>query len=272
MIILDGKKAREHYFPILKNKVKELGYIPKLAIVQVGEREDSNAYIKAKKSFAEKIGVEVLHNKFDENTKQEEVIDLIKKLNNDNDVSGIIVQLPLPSNFDSLKIINSISIKKDADGLVENSQVMPATARGIKELLKFYNVDFFGKKVTVFGRSRIVGAPTAKMFEEEGSIVTVCHSQTENNKEKAKNAEILVIAIGKPKLIDSSFVSKGQIVVDVGITKEDKTLIGDVDFENVKDIVEMITPVPGGVGQMTVLALFENIVDLCYNAGTQSRV
>jgi methylenetetrahydrofolate dehydrogenase (NADP+)/methenyltetrahydrofolate cyclohydrolase len=272
MVILDGKRAREHYFPILKNRVKELGYIPKLAIVQVGEREDSNAYIKAKKSFAEKIGVEVLHNKFDENTKQEEVIDLIKKLNNDNDVSGIIVQLPLPSNFDSLKIINSISIKKDADGLVENSKVIPATARGIKELLRFYKIRLAGKRVTVVGRSKIVGLPTAKMFEKEGSIVTVCHSKTEDIEEKTKDADILVVAIGRPNLIDEYFVSKDQIVVDVGITREGKNLIGDVDFDNVKDIVGMITPVPGGVGQMTVLALFENVVDLCYNSRTQSRV
>lgn len=265
MIILDGKKAREYYFPILKNRVKELGYIPKLAIVQVGEREDSNAYIKAKKSFAEKIGIEVFHNKFNENVGQREVVDLIKKLNNDKEISGIIVQLPLPPHLDSLEIINSISVEKDADGLVQNSKVIPATARGIKELLRFYSIDLIGKKVTVIGRSRIVGSPTAKMFEEEGSIVTVCHSKTENNKEKAKNAEILVVAIGKPRLIDTSYISKGQIVVDVGITRQDKGLIGDVDFDGVKDIVDMITPVPGGVGQMTVLALFENLVDLCYN-------
>ena len=265
MIILDGKRAREHYFPILKNRVKDLGYIPKLAIVQVGEREDSNAYIKAKKSFAEKIGVDIIHSKFDEKISEQEVIDEIKKFNYDSDIKGIIVQLPLPSGLDSIKIINSISIKKDTDGLVENTKVIPATARGIKELLRFYNIEFTGKKVTVFGRSRIVGSPTAKMFEQEGSIVTVCYSQTENNKEKAKNAEILVIAIGKPKLIDSSYISQGQIVVDVGITRQGNQLIGDVDFENVKDIVSMITPVPGGVGQMTVLALFENLVDSCYN-------
>ena len=272
MIILDGKRAREHYFPILKNRVKELGYIPKLAIIQVGEREDSNAYIKAKKSFAEKIGVEIVHSKFDEKAGQDEVIDLIKKYNDDKEINGIIVQLPLPSNFDSNKIINSITIEKDTDGLVENSNTVPATARGIKELLKFYNIKMQGISATVLGRSRIVGAPTAKMLETEGAIVTVCHSKTENNQEKSKKAEILIVAIGKPKLIDETYVSKDQIVVDVGITRDDKRLIGDVDFDKVKDIVGMITPVPGGVGQMTVLALFENLVDSCYNARTQSRV
>jgi len=268
MIILDGKLAREHYFPILKNRVKELTFIPRLAIIQVGERDDSNAYIKAKKSFAEKIGVDIVHIKFDITVKEEEIVKSIEDLNTDKKVNGIIVQLPLPANLDSIKIINSISIEKDTDGLVENTKVIPATARGIKELLRFYKIELEGKRVTVIGRSRIVGSPTAKMFEREGSIVTVCHSKTENNQEKARNAEILVVAIGKPKLIDTSYVSKGQIVVDVGITRQGNQLIGDVDFENVKDIVDMITPVPGGVGQMTVLALFENLVDSCYNTPT----
>jgi methylenetetrahydrofolate dehydrogenase (NADP+)/methenyltetrahydrofolate cyclohydrolase len=266
MQILDGKKAKEHYLEQLRTRVLFLSSIPKLVVIQVGDREDSNSYIRSKKLFAEKLGAEVVHEKLSDKVKQEEIIKLIKKYNKDKTVNGIIVQLPLPGHLIVDEIINEIDITKDVDGLTDNAVFTPATARGIKELLEFYNIKLKNKKVTILGRSKIVGKPTAKMCEDEGAKVTVCHSKTEDVPSKTKKADIVIVAIGKPYMLDNKYFSKGQIVVDVGITKVGDKLLGDVDFEKVKDIVSMITPVPGGVGQMTVLALFENLVDSCYNS------
>jgi methylenetetrahydrofolate dehydrogenase (NADP+) / methenyltetrahydrofolate cyclohydrolase len=266
MQLLDGRKAREYYVSIIIERIKKLPVTPCLVIIQVGDRLDSDAFIKAKKSFAKKIGAKEIHEKFPINVSEEEIIKLIKKYNEDSDVHGIIVQLPLPDHLNRDQIINTIKVEKDTDGLRDFTKTMPATARGVKELLGFYNISIKGKKVTVMGRSKLVGGPIAKMIEEEGGIVTVCHKHSENNEEKSRSAEILIVAIGDPKFINEKYVNKDQIVIDVGITREGERLVGDVDFEKVKDIVKMITPVPGGVGQMTVLALFENLVDACYNA------
>ncbi len=266
MLLLDGKKVREHYIPLLMERIKKLSFSPCLVIIQVGDRADSDAFIKAKKSFAQKIGAQEIHVKLDEKVTQAEVLQQIQKHNNDEEVQGIIVQLPLPSHLDPDIIINSIDPKKDTDGLTPQAIFMPATARGIRDLLKFYQVELVGKKVTVVGQSKLVGKPIAEMCKKEGAIVTVCDSKTTELEEKTKNTNILIVAIGKPLFIDEKYVSKGQIIIDVGITRAaDNVLHGDVDFEKVKDIVNAITPVPGGVGQMTVLALFENLVEACYN-------
>lgn len=266
MQLLDGRKAKEHYFEQLKTRVLFLSSVPKLVVIQVGNREDSNSYIRSKKLFAEKLGAEVVHEKLSDKIKKEELIKIIKKYNKDKGVNGIIVQLPLPVHLNVEEIINTIEVTKDVDGLTDNAIYTPATARGIKELLEFYGVKLKNKKVTILGRSKIVGKPTAIMCEKEGAKVTVCHSKTENVQDKTKKADIVIVAIGKPHLISKDYLSKNQIIVDVGITKVEDKLQGDVDFEIVKDIVGMMTPVPGGVGQMTVLALFENLVDSCYNA------
>ena len=276
MKILDGKVAREHYVSLLTEKIKALSFVPCLAIIQIGNRPDSDAFIKAKKSFAKKIGVKEIHIQLDEKVGQEEVLEIINKYNEDSDVQGIIVQLPLPIHLNSETIINSINPNKDVDGLTpfnmkrlvdgHEGAIIAATARGIRQLLKFYNIDMFGKKVVVVGRSTLVGKPTALMCLNENATVTVCHSKTKNLEVETKNADVLIVAIGKPNFINKNHVKAGQIVIDVGISRQsDNTLTGDVDFEEVKDIVEMITPVPGGVGQMTVLSLFENLADLCYN-------
>lgn len=265
MILIDGRKAREHYLPLIQERIKKLSKSPCLLIIQVGNREDSTAFIKAKKSFAGKIGSKEIHIHLDESVNQDEVIGIITKYNSDSDVNGIIVQLPLPKHLDSDAIIDSIDPQKDVDGLTKNTKFTPGTARGILELLNYYNIPLKDKKVTVMGRSKLVGTPIANMCRNNGAIVTVCHSESENIPEKAKDSEILIVAIGKPNHVDESYVSKDQIVIDVGITRWDDRLVGDVNFEKVKDIVKMITPVPGGVGQMTVLALFENLVDSCYN-------
>lgn len=266
MQLLDGKKAKEHYLEQLKTRILFLSSAPKLVVIQVGDREDSNSYIRSKKLFAEKLGAEVIHEKLSDKVKKEELIKLIKKHNKDKSVNGIIVQLPLPEHLDVNEIINTIDNTKDVDGLTDNAIFMPATARGIKELLEFYNIKLKNKKVTILGRSKIVGKPTAIMCENEGAKVTICHSKTENVPDKTKKADIVIVAIGKPHLIDDNYLSKNQIIIDVGMTKVNDKWLGDVNFEKVQDMVSAITPVPGGVGQMTVLALFENLIDSCYNA------
>ncbi|MEK7463675.1 MAG: bifunctional 5,10-methylenetetrahydrofolate dehydrogenase/5,10-methenyltetrahydrofolate cyclohydrolase [Patescibacteria group bacterium] len=266
MILLDGKTARAHYSSLLEKRIKELSFVPCLVILQVGNRTDSDSYIKAKKLFAQKIGVKEIHVNFDEKIGQEELIEVIKKYNEDKSVHGIIVQLPLPPQINSETVLNLIDPKKDIDGLNCDTKFLPATARGIKELIEFYKISLTGKKVTVLGRSKLVGEPVAKMCQEEGAIVTVCHSKTENIPEKCRNADVLIVAIGEPNFIGKECIKVGQVVIDVGITRHsDGKLVGDVDFNEVKDTVQMITPVPGGVGQMTVLALFENLIDACYS-------
>ena len=263
MILIDGRKAREHFLPILQAKIKALSSTPTLAIIQVGDREDSTAFIKAKKSFAQKIGAKEIHIKLSENVSQEEVVDIIARFNNDKNIHGIIVQLPLPKHLNSDEIISHINSKKDVDGLTNGSPYLAATARGISQLLDFYNIALLDKKVVVVGRSKLVGTPIAQMCKKAGAKVEVCHKETRDMPSITKNADVVIIATGMAKFFDMKYFTEGQVVIDVGISRLDENLVGDVDFENVKDFVRMITPVPGGVGQMTVLALFENLVDAC---------
>lgn len=269
-MIIDCRKSRERYTAILKERIAGLSVEPCLVIIQIGNRPDSDSFIIAKKNFALKTGIKEIHVQLSEDVSESDVLDEIKKYNISNEVHGIIVQLPLPKNLNKEKIINSIDPKKDVDGLTPDTLFTPATARGIKELLDFYNINLSGKKVTVVGQSDLVGKPIAQMCRFNNATVTVCDSKTEDVSSKTKSADILIVAIGKPNFIDEKYISKGQIVIDVGMTRYNERFTGDVDLEKVKDIVEMITPVPGGVGQMTALALFENLVDACYNAPNQS--
>ena len=249
---------------------------PTLAIIQVGKREESNAYIARKKKFGESIGASVLHEQFEENVSTEVLLSKIARLNADASVHGIIVQLPLPPALDKTRIQNAILPRKDVDGLGEASAHIPATARGIAELLAFYGILVRGKKVAVLGRSALVGAPTAELLQKKGAKVTVCHRDTPNTKEITRASDVIVVAIGNPHLIDASYFrdDRTQVVVDVGVTAVRKEgfvrleeeigkvmLKGDVAFESVKDKVSAISPVPGGVGPMTVAALFENLLD-----------
>ncbi len=284
MLILDGKKARAEIKKALVERVKELSVQPHLVIVQVGARSDSDSYINAKKKFAAEIGVLETHITLPEGSTQNEILRTIKNANADASVHGIIVQLPLPLSIDPETIINAIDPEKDVDGLAaENVKkwtdgredaIWPATTRGIRELLKFYGISLNGKKVAMLGRSSLVGKPTAAMCEAANATVTVCHSKTPNTAEITKASDIIIVAIGKPRLITASYVNAGaakkseQVIVDVGTTSIDGKLVGDVDYESVAPLLGekgAITPVPGGVGQMTVLALFENLVDACYN-------
>ena len=268
--ILDGKKVRDFLAKKLREKVLKLNKKPTLVVFQVGDDERSSVYIKQKKIFGERIGFDVKYIQLEENVSEREIISKIIEKNFDKNINGIIVQMPLPANLDSVKIIDTIKPEKDVDGLTsvnikkffvnDKSAIIPATARGIISLLDFYKIKINGKKVVVVGRSLIAGRSIANAFLNRNSTVTVCHSKTKNLKDETKAADILVVAIGKPKFIKKDFVKKGQVVIDVGINKVKNQIYGDVDFENVSKIVSAISIVPGGVGPMTVISLFENML------------
>ncbi len=261
MIILDGKKARDFYTEKLMAKIQKLGFSPTLAIIQVGNNLSSTAYIEQKKKFGAKIGVVVEHLKFPETVSFAELEKEITVLNLNKAIDGIIVQLPLPVNLDKVSVINLIRPTKDVDGLTSNTKFIPATALGVKAILDFYHVSVHGKKVAVLGRSALVGKPTTELLKTAGADVMVCHSQTSNTRDITKDSDIIVVAIGKPHLIDETYISTNfPVVVDVGISPLNGKLVGDVDFERVKNLVSAISPVPGGIGPMTVLSLFENVV------------
>jgi methylenetetrahydrofolate dehydrogenase (NADP+)/methenyltetrahydrofolate cyclohydrolase len=274
--ILDGRKIREERIPQLKAEFSKLPNVATLAIIQVGDRADSNTYINQKKKLAEKLGVKIWHLKFDTNIDQKQVWSEIENLNKDEEIQGIIVQLPLPEGWDKKEVIEKIDPIKDVDGLTSVNQnklingdlagLIPATARGVLTMLDYYGVELKNKKVVVVGRSELVGKPIAILLEKRGAIVTVCHRQTSNVLAETEKADIVVVAAGSPKLLTKEGVKAGQIIVDVGINKmEDGHLSGDVDFINVENIVEAISPVPGGVGPLTVLSLFENLLQVSQN-------
>ncbi|MSR73375.1 bifunctional 5,10-methylenetetrahydrofolate dehydrogenase/5,10-methenyltetrahydrofolate cyclohydrolase [Candidatus Parcubacteria bacterium] len=279
-ILLDGKIVRDSVAGELKNKILGLEKKLKLAILQVGNKEESNKYIEQKKLFAEKIGAEVIHVRFSEDVSQEKICAEIQKLNGDASVHGIIVQLPLPETLDKNLIIQNIDPIKDVDGLTSaNTKLLwknekghvPATARGILTLLDYYKIEIKGKKVVVVGRSQLVGKPVALSFLNRDAIVIVCHRGTSSIMSETKQADILVVAAGNPEFITKDFVREGQVVVDVGINVKKsehqseeilhKKVVGDVNFAEVSPIVSAISPVPGGVGPMTVLSLFQNLLD-----------
>jgi methylenetetrahydrofolate dehydrogenase (NADP+)/methenyltetrahydrofolate cyclohydrolase len=261
MKTLDGRILRDRIANKLKLEVSGLKVKPVLAIIQVGDNVESNVYIKQKKLFGERIGAVVNHIRLPKNISFPKIEKEIKKLNSDRKVHGIIIQLPIPENLDARKITKVISPSKDVDGLVSGSNFTPATTRGILSILDFYKINLAGKRAVVVGRSDLVGKPTALALLNKNATVTIAHSKSKNLKQITKSAEVLVVAVGRPKFINDKYVSKGQVVIDVGINKTKNGLVGDVDFEKVKKIVRAITPVPGGVGVMTVASLFENLFD-----------
>ncbi|MES2216439.1 MAG: bifunctional 5,10-methylenetetrahydrofolate dehydrogenase/5,10-methenyltetrahydrofolate cyclohydrolase [Patescibacteria group bacterium] len=270
--ILDGRATRATLIPGLLEKIAALTQTPTLVIIQLGDRPDSRAFIKAKKSFAKEIGVKEKHIKMPEATSEEEVLQVVQAYNTDPTVQGIIVQLPLPTHVDADKVIEAIDPKKDVDGLTSfnmkaladgQGTVMLATARGIRELLDHHSISLAGKVVTIIGRSKLVGQPIAAMCRAAKAEVIVCDRTTADLVKETQKADIVIVAAGHPGLVTVEHVKPGQVIVDVGITRSaDSGLVGDVDFDAVKDVVGAITPVPGGVGPMTVFALFENLVDL----------
>lgn len=282
MILLDGKKLSGEIAEELKKKIEESGVVPTLAIIQVGNVEESNVYIKHKKLFADKIGAKVLHVELPESISENDLADKIKELNGDKDVNGIILQLPIPTGLNKNKLIEIIDPVKDVDGLHSVNQskifqgdvtgIIPATPKGVMSLLDKYNIELSGKKAIVVGRSLLVGRPMAMLLLKENATVTIAHSKTENLKDLVKENDVVIVAVGKAGLITKDFVRGGQVIVDVGTNSvsgpktleevETKKLVGDVVFEEVKDIVAAISPVPGGVGPMTVASLFQNLVEI----------
>ena len=261
MKILDGKIIRDEILTQLKTEFAKLAGATKLAIIQVGVRNDSNAYIRQKKIFAEKVGAVVEHIKFSENCSSKEIIEKINFLNTNLTTHGIIVQLPLPENFVADEIIETINPNKDVDGLTAKnlrrlamgdlSGLVPATAKGILKILDYYQIPITGRRAVIIGRSRLVGKPAALALLARGATVTICHRQTENLAVLAREADILVSAAGQKKLIGKEFVLPNQTIIDVG---------NDLDLPAIKDIVGAITPTPGGVGPLTVACLFENLL------------
>lgn len=268
MQILDGKEVKRIKLEELKNEVLKLDRPLGLTVIQVGDDSASNIYVKQKSKLANNLEFNFNHIKLEENVTEEEVLNIINSLNRDNCVDGILVQMPLPEHLNSRIIQNTISPLKDVDGLTDINMGMlvhkknclvPCTPLGVMELLKYYNIDVAGKNVVIVGRSDLVGRPMAEVMINNDATVTLCHSKTKNLKDITKNADVLVVAVGKAKLITSDMVKDGVVVVDVGINRlEDGSLCGDVDFDGVSSKCSYITPVPGGVGQMTVLELGYN--------------
>ena len=272
--IIDGKKISQELKDELKEKVakyKEEGVEITLAVIQVGNDKASSVYVGNKKKACEYIGIKSLSYELEESTTEEELLNLIKELNNRKDVNGILVQLPLPKHIDEDKVIESIDAKKDVDGFhpmsvgalsIGKKGFISCTPYGIIELLKRSNIDIDGKECVVIGRSNIVGKPMSMLLLRENATVTIAHSHTKNLKEVAKRADILVVAIGKPQFINSEYVKEGAVVIDVGIHRdENNKLCGDVDYEDVFPHASAITPVPGGVGPMTIAMLMKNCVN-----------
>lgn len=268
MILLDGKKIKEEKLISLSENINKCNRKLTLAVIQVGNDESSNIYIKNKEKTALKLNCDFRHYKYDETVSEEEILNKIDELNNDSLVDGILVQSPLPKGYNEPKIQNRVISTKDVDGLTDinagllfhNKEcLMPCTPFGILELLNYYNIKLKGKHVVIVGRSNLVGRPLLPLMLNNDATVTICHSKTINLKDITLTADILIVAIGKANYIDSSMIKDNAIVVDVGITRIDDKIYGDVDFESVKDKVSYITPVPGGVGQMTTYELFNNL-------------
>jgi methylenetetrahydrofolate dehydrogenase (NADP+)/methenyltetrahydrofolate cyclohydrolase len=258
--LLDGKIVSAKILSDLKTQINSKKLKPHLAIVLVGEDPASVTYVNQKKKRGEEIGIKVTIHPFPASIEQTEVEDQIKRLNSDLSVKGIIVQLPLPDRFDKQALLAKIALPKDVDGLSGQSPYLSATAVGIMELLGYYHVPLQGQKAAVFGASDLVGKPVARLLTEAGARVDVIDIDTPKPEKISSQADIIVVAIGQPRFLTAAFVKKGAVVVDVGITKTEEGLVGDVDFGQVEKLASYITPVPGGVGPMTVAALLKNVV------------
>ena len=268
MELLDGKVVKAKLLEDLKEKVDKLDTKLGLTVIQVGDDPASSVYVKQKNKMAESLGFNFNHIKLDENIKEDELLNIIDEMNNDNSVDGILVQMPIPSTLNVKRIQNAILPYKDVDGLTDinigklvhnEDSLVACTPMGIIDLLDYYNIDIEGKNVVIVGRSDLVGKPLASLMINRNATVTLCHSKTINLDFYTKNADILVMAIGKPNFIKRDSVKDGAVIIDVGINRmSNGMLCGDVDFDDVKDKVSYITPVPGGVGQMTVAELALN--------------
>lgn len=271
-MILDGKKMAETITAITKEEIEKNNYKITLALILVGENPASEIYVRNKNIACQKVGIEVKNYRLSEDTEESELLKIIDECNKDASINGILVQMPLPRHMDEEKVINTIDPNKDVDGLTVVNQgklmgglptIPSATPKGVITLLKRNNIEIEGKHVVIVGRSILVGKPLALLFLQNNATVTICHSRTKNLKEMTKQADIMVAAIGKPRFFTADMIKEGAVVVDVGINRVDGHICGDVDFDEVSKIASFITPVPKGVGPMTIASLLENIVD-CY--------
>ena len=267
---MNGKELKKEILEDLKNKVQQLDTQLGLAVIQVGNDEASNVYIKQKEKMALELGYKFVHKKFEDNVSQEELIDEINKLNDDNSIDGILVQMPIPNHLDSKVIQNSVNPNKDVDGLtyinsgrtIANAKgLVPCTPKGIVALLDHYNIPLEGANVVVIGRSLLVGKPIANLLINRNATVTVCHSKTKNISGYTKMADIVIVAVGLYHFLKEDMVKDGAVIIDVGINRVDDKLYGDVDFDNVSKKASYITPVPGGVGPMTIAMLATNVYE-----------
>ncbi|WP_413790432.1 bifunctional methylenetetrahydrofolate dehydrogenase/methenyltetrahydrofolate cyclohydrolase FolD [Bacillus thuringiensis] len=258
-------------------KLKEQGIEPGLAVILVGEDPASRSYVKGKEKGCEQVGIYSELIELPETITEERLLAEIDRLNGDGRINGILVQLPLPKHIEEKAIIERISPEKDVDGfhpisvgrmMTGQDTFLPCTPHGIVELVKETNLDISGKHVVVIGRSNIVGKPVGQLFLNENATVTYCHSKTQNMKELSKLADILIVAVGRPKMITADYIKEGAVVIDVGVNRlETGKLCGDVDFDNVLNIAGYITPVPKGVGPMTITMLLHNTVESAKRAG-----
>lgn len=269
--LLDGKQIAKDYRQGLKEQVEELktkGYTPKLSVIIVGNDGASLSYVKSKKKAAEKIGMisEIIH--LDEDTSEQDVLSELERLNNDDSVSGILVQVPLPEQVSEQKVLEAITPEKDVDGFhpsnigklyIDEQTFVPCTPLGIMEILKHADIDIEGKNAVVIGRSHIVGQPVSKLLLQQNATVTILHSRSKDMASFVKDADIVVSAVGKPELVTKDMVKEGAVIVDVGNTPDENgKLKGDVDFEEVQEVAGAITPVPGGVGPLTITMVLNN--------------
>ncbi|MBO4394954.1 MAG: bifunctional methylenetetrahydrofolate dehydrogenase/methenyltetrahydrofolate cyclohydrolase FolD [Eubacterium sp.] len=269
--IIDGKAIAAQIKDECREKVRERGLKRTLAVVLVGDDPASAVYVANKKKACDYVGIRSVSHELPGDTTEDVLFDLVEELNDDDTVDGILVQLPVPSQINEDRLIRAIRPDKDVDGFHPDSVgklcigqpgYLSCTPAGIIQLLKRSGVEIDGKECVIIGRSNIVGKPMAMLMLRENATVTVCHSHTKDLRSVCKRADILIVAIGRPKMIDASYVKDGAVVIDVGIHRQaDGKLCGDVDFESVEPIASMITPVPGGVGPMTIAMLMKNVVE-----------
>ena len=270
-MILDGKLVREEILNKIKEKIKTEALDIKLAIILVGDDEASKIYIKNKEKYCNLVGIKTTKYTFASNTKEDEIIELIQKLNNDASVTGIILQSPVPKQIDFDKVTNLIDPNKDVDGFTKENiynlylgrkTILPCTVKGIIKLLEYYNIPIEGQDIVIIGRGNIVGHPLSLALQNKNATVTVLHTHTKDLEKFTKEADILISAAGCAHLVKSYMVKKNTVIIDVGVSRKGDKIVGDVDFENVKDIAAAITPNPGGVGPMTVAMIIDNLVEL----------
>ena len=281
MAIIDGKKVSSHIIENITTEVKSLKLkidkSPGLAVILVGDDPASAVYVRNKNKTCTKIGFQSFENILPSDTSELKLLNLIDELNNNQNINGILVQLPLPKHISSYKILEAIKSEKDVDGfhltnvgrlVTGNAAFKPCTPAGIIQLLDYYNVDLEGKNAVVLGRSNIVGKPVAFLLLEKNATVTICHSRTKDLSKITRQADVLIAAIGKPNFVTADMVKDDSVIIDVGINRVDGKLVGDVDYQVVSQKVSLITPVPGGVGPMTIAMLMANTLQSFKNSLT----